>query len=133
MITRRGFLGVLAGVMAAPAVVKAESLMRIVVPKREIIVPSIMPTVYFYDSVIEPNFNTAEVMIRHERLHAEQMKRHRERVMRNSIFGGHIQDIRISRDVFLKRPPGLNSLPTPDATKQIIALYKDLELQHART
>jgi hypothetical protein len=34
---RRGFLGVMLGAMAAPAVVKAEHLMKIVVPKQEII------------------------------------------------------------------------------------------------
>jgi hypothetical protein len=37
-MNRRGFLGAMLGVMAAPAVVKAENLMRIVVPKRELIV-----------------------------------------------------------------------------------------------
>lgn len=38
-MNRRGFLGTMLGVMAAPAVVKAENLMKIVVPKQEIILP----------------------------------------------------------------------------------------------
>lgn len=36
---RRGFLGAMLGAMAAPAIVKAENLMRVVAPTREIIVP----------------------------------------------------------------------------------------------
>jgi len=38
-MNRRGFLGAMLGVMAAPAIVRADSLMRIVVPKQELIVP----------------------------------------------------------------------------------------------
>ena len=36
---RRNFLGAMLGAMAAPAIVRAESLMKIVVPKKEIILP----------------------------------------------------------------------------------------------
>lgn len=36
---RRGFLKAMLGACAAPAIVKAENIMRIVVPKKEIIVP----------------------------------------------------------------------------------------------
>lgn len=36
---RRGFLKAMLGAAAAPAIVRAESLMKIVVPKREIILP----------------------------------------------------------------------------------------------
>lgn len=39
MVSRRGFLGMMAGALAAPAIVRAESLMKIVVPKQEIILP----------------------------------------------------------------------------------------------
>jgi len=34
---RRGFLGLMVGAIAAPAIVKAENIMKIVVPKKEII------------------------------------------------------------------------------------------------
>jgi len=37
MITRRGFVRVLSGLIAAPAVVKSDSLMKIVVPERSFI------------------------------------------------------------------------------------------------
>jgi hypothetical protein len=38
-MNRRGFLGAMLGGMAAPAIVKAEHLMKIVAPKQEIILP----------------------------------------------------------------------------------------------
>lgn len=38
-MNRRGFLGAMLGAMAAPAIVKAENLMKIVVPKKEIVFP----------------------------------------------------------------------------------------------
>ena len=40
-MNRRGFLGAMLGAMAAPAIVRAESLMKIAVPKKEIILPSL--------------------------------------------------------------------------------------------
>ena len=39
MLSRRSLLGALLGAAAAPAIVRAESLMKIVVPRREIILP----------------------------------------------------------------------------------------------
>lgn len=36
-MSRRGFLGAMMGAMAAPAIVRAESLMKIVVPKQPVI------------------------------------------------------------------------------------------------
>lgn len=39
-MNRRGFLGAMLGAMAAPAIVRAESLMKIVVPRKEIILPN---------------------------------------------------------------------------------------------
>jgi hypothetical protein len=40
-ISRRGFLGAMLAAAAAPAIVRADSLMRIVVPKQEIILPTL--------------------------------------------------------------------------------------------
>jgi len=37
MVTRRGFLGAMLAACAAPAIVRSESLMKIIVPKKEII------------------------------------------------------------------------------------------------
>lgn len=45
MTTRRGFLTSILALSAAPAIVRAESLMRIVVPSREIAVPTLAETV----------------------------------------------------------------------------------------
>lgn len=50
-MNRRGFLGALAAGFAAPAIVRAESLMKIVVPKREIIG---IERLFTFDSVNEP-------------------------------------------------------------------------------
>lgn len=41
MVTRRGFLGMMLGAAAAPAIVKAENLMKIVVPKKELVTPEV--------------------------------------------------------------------------------------------
>ena len=40
MTSRRGFLAAMFAAAAAPAIVRAESLMKIVVPKQEIILPA---------------------------------------------------------------------------------------------
>ena len=40
-ISRRGFLGAMLAAAAAPAIVRADSLMQIVVPKQEIILPTL--------------------------------------------------------------------------------------------
>jgi hypothetical protein len=37
-MSRRGFLGALAAGFAAPAIVRSESLMRIIVPKRDVVI-----------------------------------------------------------------------------------------------
>lgn len=43
-MNRRGFLGSILAAAAAPAIVRAESLMRIIVPSDEIILPGWMET-----------------------------------------------------------------------------------------
>lgn len=60
-MSRRGFLGAMLGAMSAPAIVRAESLMKIVVPKREIINPLNFGTMAYYpeDSFLTEAYNRA--------------------------------------------------------------------------
>jgi hypothetical protein len=46
MTNRRGFLGAMFAAAAAPAIVRAESLMKIYVPPQEILLPTLEDAIY---------------------------------------------------------------------------------------
>jgi hypothetical protein len=54
MTTRRGFLGLILASAAAPAIVRASSLMPIVVPKPELVVPGWLYT-HSHDDFMDPS------------------------------------------------------------------------------
>jgi hypothetical protein len=90
------------GAMAAPAVVKAENLMKIIVPKQEgIIVLSSRPMLLAGDydgDVMLTNLYDIENF-------SKQMAAFRERINKNGIFGAEVPEHLFTRSPYLDVPP----------------------------
>lgn len=59
MIGRRSFIAGILGAAAAPAVVRAESLMKIVVPRRKILVPLEIGVIDRFRIIVSPAIESA--------------------------------------------------------------------------
>jgi hypothetical protein len=113
-MNRRGFLGVLAGVIAAPAIVKAENLMRIIVPKREIIMLdeftfSIFPKVNEDGYTVTQSFN--------KKLKNNAVSGARLRPIHLGPYDPNDPAVSIAKRWFHERPDGMQALPTAQVKK----------------
>lgn len=98
-MNRRGFLGAMLGAMAAPAVVKAENLMRIVVPKQDILVVSDQRLEMFKSMVgqrviVSPNDFTLR------------------KILNNGVSGGCLP-----KQWFMERPSDIHNLTSGEVRK----------------
>jgi hypothetical protein len=99
-MNRRGFLAAMLGAAAAPAIVRAESLMKIVVPKQEIIVLDYVKLL----EAIAPEWNELA------------MQRFNERIARNARWGAHVGDMDISSMYLHSTPVFVDKYRHPYAT-----------------
>jgi len=107
---RRGFLAAMLGAAAAPAIVKAENLMRIVVPKQEIVFPDYMAV---YKEAFE--LTTERLDIRIQMLDLDIADTYPD-----TLKFGLMRDAekaKRARERFFEHPPGLISLPTHEVQK----------------
>jgi hypothetical protein len=91
MVTRRGFLGMLVGAAAAPAIVKAENLMKIFVPpEKKIIVGRGMTRVMCH--IDEAAWGVTELGDSSANMfHMRQgLENFRKKLLNNSVSGAHM-------------------------------------------
>lgn len=113
-MNRRGFLGALAGVIAAPAIVKAENLMRIVVPKREIIMLDEFAFMTM-PKVAEDGIVVSEAFLK--KLKNNAVSGARLRPMNLGPYDPNDPAVSIAKRWFHERPAGMQALPTAQVKK----------------